>query len=307
MTTFVVVPTWNARVRLPALRDALAADNPRVIVVDNGSTDGTTDWLRDAVPAWRVLAGSTNGGWAAAVNAGITVARDEGAHAVLLLNDDCRPKSGALDALSAALHADERLGAVTPRLLYENRPDVLNATGLVIDRRRALVRARGDGEPDDGRYADAPWVDAPSGACCLVRTAALDAVGPFDEAAFLYYDDADWGLRAGAAGWRTRYVPAAIAYHDGSAGTADDPARRRYYTVRNRLRFARRHGSPTARSLAWSGAIAALPREAARWATGAPSDSRDAGRAHRRRSAAAYGWAVLDALRARDGRSERFG
>jgi len=292
-----VIPAWHARERLPALLDALQAEDLPVIVVDNGSQDGSAAWLRAARPEVQLLALGHNHGWAGAINRGVAAARESGESAVLLLNDDCLPAPGAPSILAAALADQSRLGAVTPRLVYAARPGVLNSTGSLWDPRRARVTTRGDGEPDDGRYADARAVDAPSGACCLIRMAALLEVGPFDEQSFLYYDDVDWGLRAAAAGWPTAYVPEAVAHHHGSLGTADDAPRRRYYNVRNHLRFARRHATGRGVLRAWAEAVIDMPRQLLR-ACGPPA---------RRADAFARLHGLADALRGVAGRSERYG
>jgi GT2 family glycosyltransferase len=130
----------------------------------------------------------------------------------------------------------------------------------------------------------------------LLRAEALAAVGGLDEAYFLYYEDADWGVRAARSGWRTRYVNAAVVRHAGWSGTRADPARRRYYNVRNRLGFARRHAPWRGRVWVYLATAALAARQPIRWLW--PS---------RRRDAEAVLWAVADHLRGRYGRSRRFG
>lgn len=308
---WAVIPAWNAVGRLPEVLDALRGQVIGAVVVDNGSTDGTADWLegRGKNPAGpgtrshtgpslllRVLSNPDNRGWPAAVNQGAGAAWDMGAAAILILNDDALVQPAAVGLLAAALAADPRVAAASARLTYRHRPGILNGTGGVVDRRRAFAALRGEGEPDAGQYDRSPDPDYPSGAASLIGRAAWEAVGPFDEACYLYYEDVDWGLRAREAGWRVRYVPQALVLHLGSAGTAADPARRRYYNVRNRLRFARRWGGGAARWRCWLETLALAARQPARWLF--PS---------RRRDAAAVWWGIVDHLRGRYGRSARFG
>lgn len=219
-----------------------------------------------------------------------------GASAVLILNDDALVQPEAVAILSAALAEDPRTAAVTAHLGYVDRPGILNGTGGAVDRRRAFAALRGEGEADAGQYDEAPDPDYPSGAASLIGRTAWEAIGPFDEACYLYYEDVDWGLRARAAGWRVRYVPQARVLHQGSAATAGDPARRRYYNVRNRLRFARRWGDGAARRRCWRETIALAARQPLRLLF--PS---------RRRDAAAVLWGIADHLRRRYGRGGRFG
>jgi GT2 family glycosyltransferase len=273
-----------------------------VVVVDNGSDDGSAEWLARptvhssfGVPV-HLIANTGNRGYPAAVNQALAVALADGATAVLLVNDDAVFGPGAVAALARALESSPDVGAASAHLVYRDRPGLLNGAGGVVDRRRAMAALRGSGEPDAGQYDALPAVDYPSGAAGLLARRALVATGPFDEAWYLYYEDADWGLRAAAAGWRTVYVPEARVLHLGSAGTARDPARRRYYNVRNRLRFAGRHGSLRGRCWVWGATLWLLAKQPLRWLSAA-----------RRRDAVAVVGAVADHLRRRYGRSARFG
>ncbi|MCB0217921.1 MAG: glycosyltransferase family 2 protein [Caldilineae bacterium] len=293
-----VIPCWNARRRLPAVLAALSDQVAAALLVDNGSTDGTADWLRTATGGLplTLIANAENRGWPTAVNQGIVAARAMGASAILLVNDDARFEPGAVAALVEALLASPRAAAASPKLCYADRPGILNGSGGQVLPARGWAALRGAGEADRGQYDDLLWADYPSGAACLLRPAALDAVGLFDEAYYLYYEDADWGLRARAAGWATRYAPRGRVQHVGSAGTAGDPARRRYYNVRNRLRFARRHAAPLGRLRAWLETLRLAAVQPLRWLW-----------PERRRDAEAVMLGIADHLRRRYGRSARFG
>lgn len=299
-----VVPAWNARARLPAVLGALAGQVAAVVVVDNDSTDGTGAWLAGGPPLGvplTLLTSPFNRGYAAAVNRGMDHALAADAEAVLLVNDDAVFAPGSVARLAAALRAGTpresgepggAVGAATAHMVYAGRPGALNGAGGVVRLDRAWAALRGSGEVDDGRYADQPAVDYPSGAACLLARGALEAVGRLDEAWYLYYEDVDWGLRARKAGWRTVYVPEARVVHAGSAGTAADPARRRYYNVRNRLRFARRHCRRRGRLWAWGATSWLVAQQPLRWLF--PS---------RRRDAEAVLRGVGDYLAGRSGRS----
>jgi hypothetical protein len=296
MRIIAVIPAWNARHRLPEVLDALAGQVAAIAVIDNGSADGTAAWLRAERPEVTLLARPENQGYARATNTGIAWAGAAGAEAVLLVNDDALFDRSAVAALADALRADPAVGAATAKLVYRDRPDVLNGAGGTFDADHARAGLRGSGEPDHGQYDGPAEVDYPSGAASLLRAAALAAVGGFDERYFLYFEDTDWGLRARAAGWRTVYVPAARVRHLGSAGTAADPARRRYYNVRNRLLLAPDHAGRRGRLWAWLATLVLLAKQPLRWLS-----------PPRRRDAEAVVWAVADASRGRFGRSAQFG
>jgi GT2 family glycosyltransferase len=270
------------------------AGHPATLAVDPIETSTAGRW-RLRLPVL-LLVMAENLGYPSAVNHGLAWGLAAGARGLLLVNDDALFESGAVAALDRALAEDPRAAAATAKMLYAERVSVLNGTGGRYLPDRAWAALRGEGEPDRGQYDELPWVDYPSGAASLLRPAALESVGLLDEHWYLYYEDVDWGLRARAAGWRTRYVPQARVQHLGSAGTAQDPARRRYYNVRNRLRFARLHAPLAGRTRAWLETLRSLSAQALRWLW--PS---------RRRDAEAVMLAVLDHLRGRYGRSARFG
>ncbi len=211
----VVIPTWNGRELVEeALRslESQSFRDFRVIVVDNGSSDGTADALRERDA--EVVALPENRGFAAAVNAGIAAAGD--AELVALLNNDMELDPGWLAELVAALDADPRAGSAASKLRMLREPGVLDGAGDLVTWYGATWR-RGHGEPDRGQYDEPGVVASPCAGAALYRRSALEAVGGFDERFFAYLEDADWGLRAQLAGLPCLWVPAAVAYHLGGA------------------------------------------------------------------------------------------
>jgi GT2 family glycosyltransferase len=212
----VVIPTWNGRELLDAALASLREQRFRdfeVVVVDNGSTDGTVEHLREAEPEVEVLALPENHGFAGAVNAGIGRAHGD---YVALLNNDMELDPGWLAELVAALDADPRAGSAASKLRMLREPGVLDGAGDIVTWYGATWR-RGHGEPDRGQYDEPGIVASPCAGAALYRRRALDEVGGFDERFFAYLEDADWGLRAQLAGWPCLWVPAAVAYHLGGA------------------------------------------------------------------------------------------
>jgi GT2 family glycosyltransferase len=212
----VIIPTWNGRELLAAALTSLREQRFRdfvVLVVDNGSTDGTAAHVAAEHPEAEVLELPENHGFAGAVNAGIARARGE---FVALLNNDMELDPGWLAELVAALDADPAAGSAASKLRMLREPGLLDGAGDVVTWYGATWR-RGHGEPDRGQY-DAPGhVASPCAGAALYRRRALEEVGSFDEAFFAYLEDADWGLRAQLAGWPCRWVPTAVAYHLGGA------------------------------------------------------------------------------------------
>lgn len=234
----VIVATYNGlRYLVPCLR-ALAAQTFRefrIIVVDDGSGDGTLDAVRRDFPAVGILRFPTNRGLARAHNAAI--AASDGDY-VVLLNNDTEPDANWLARLVAAADAAPDAWAVAGKLRLWDRRDVLHAAGDGFGA-DGVPRNLGVWERDDGRWDDGRWLWGPQGGAALYRRAALRALSsdgagnPFDESFFMYCEDVDLNWRARLAGYRTAFAPDAIVYHHLSATGGGRLAS--YYVGRNTL------------------------------------------------------------------------
>jgi hypothetical protein len=226
----VVIPTWNGwgmlRECLQALQRQTVAPH-RVLVVDNGSVDGTVEHLAAQFPHVQVVALPVNEGFAGGCNAGMAAVPDDD---VVLLNNDALPRPDWLAELVAAAHEDERAGLVTSKLL--DGSDLVESTGDYLDP-FAVPSHRGRGGPDDGRFDTRTELLSACAGAVFVRRAMLRDIGDFDEAFFAYYEDVDLSLRARLAGWSVRYAPRAVVNHAGSATSNAVPGFRRYHTARN--------------------------------------------------------------------------
>lgn len=230
----VIIPTWNGLRYLPECLGALLPQLPadaEVLLVDNGSTDGTAAWVRAAHPAVRLLELGRNTGFAGGVSAGLRAARGG---LLLLLNNDAFVEPGCLALLLEALAARPDVGAVGAVLTFAHRPDLVASAGVSLRR---------DGVAYDlwpGRaVAELPGgpveIVGPSGAAALYRRALLEDVGLFEPAFFAYLEDVDLALRARLRGWRSLLVPAARARHVYSAtGGQGSPFKQRLL-ARNRV------------------------------------------------------------------------
>jgi N-acetylglucosaminyl-diphospho-decaprenol L-rhamnosyltransferase len=210
----VVIPTWN-RVDLleRCLRTLEAQTAPhRVIVADNGSTDGTAEALAERFPAVQVIAMGENRGFARAVNAGI--AAGSAPHVVLINNDvECDPDF--VERIVAPLRSDPHVGAVAGLLLVPGRREI-DSYGIEVDATMsAFGRYMGAAYPQTP--IDARHLAGPCGGAAAYRREALDQVGGFDETLFAYMEDVDLALRMRARGWSVAGAPDAIAIHLGSA------------------------------------------------------------------------------------------
>lgn len=229
----VVIPNWNgARWLRPCLNSLRAQRfrDFRVYVVDNGSTDGSVDLLRDHYPEVQVIAHPENLGFAGGMNSGMSAARGE---LIAALNNDVEADPGWLGAIAAAMDAHPEAGSGASRLMDFKSRDVVDSLGDGFLPVGLSFKAwSGAHYPANG--LPLRHVQSPCAAASVYRRAMLDRIGLFDEDFFAYMEDVDLGLRAQAAGYACIFIPDAVVYHIGSAtsgGTASAFSMR--LTVRN--------------------------------------------------------------------------
>jgi GT2 family glycosyltransferase len=207
-----VVVSYNSRGWLEGCLEALAVQSYtplEVIVVDNGSTDGSTQWLKHGERANKVLLLEATLGLASAINRGVEQAH--GAY-ILLLNPDTRLEPGAIAQMVAVAQGDPRCAAVAPKLKFMWAPGFINGLGNRVGA-SGWGTDNALGHLDLGQFDG--WEAVPSAcfAAALVSRAAWEAVGPLDEGYPLYYEDVDWCYRARLMGYVVRAAPKAVVYH----------------------------------------------------------------------------------------------
>ncbi|MCX7855332.1 MAG: glycosyltransferase family 2 protein [Anaerolineae bacterium] len=212
----VIIPNWNGAAHLPTCLDSLRRQTFRdfeVIVVDNGSTDGSLALLARDYPEVQVLALGENRGFAGACNAGIRAARGE---FIVLLNNDTEADPHWLEEVVAAFQRHPEAGLVASKMRLFDRRDVLHTAGdyYRVDGRPGN---RGVWETDVGQYDREEYVFSACGGSAAYRRAMLEEVGLLDEDFFYSCEDVDLAWRAQLAGWRCVYAPRAVVYHKLSA------------------------------------------------------------------------------------------
>jgi hypothetical protein len=227
----VVIPSWNTRA---LLRTCLArldeADTPplEVIVVDNGSEDGSAEMVAADFPDAILIQNARNEGFAKACNQGMQIARGRW---ILLLNTDTEVAPDAIRRLVSFLEANPRYGAAAPRLVHADGrtqrtvmafPNLWTPLFFATPLERWWPESR-----ELCRYFLRDWsqeddrdVDQPPAACLLLRGEALEEVGLFDERLWLFFNDVDLARRMAAAGWKTRYLAGARVVHHVGASTS---------------------------------------------------------------------------------------
>ena len=211
----VIVINWNHGWCLAHCLEALLTQDGslEVWVVDNASSDGSVEMVRARFPGVRVICNPENVGFARAFN---QAARATDAPLLLSLNPDVTVRQGFVKELVEAARSEARAGMAAPKLLQASAPEMLDSTGLFVDRRRRPWD-RGQGKPDRGQYDDDTVIFGACGGAALYKREMLEDIRLgqeyMDEDFFAYYEDADLAWRAQARGWQAVYAPRAVAAH----------------------------------------------------------------------------------------------
>ncbi|MBQ3104974.1 MAG: glycosyltransferase family 2 protein [Lachnospiraceae bacterium] len=218
MKTTIVIPNYNGMRFLEGCLGALSKDTSApfdVILVDNGSTDGSPEWLRSKYPRYTLLSLPANEGFSKAVNEGIRAAKSE---YVILLNNDTEVVWGFVKALEDALERHENAFSVSARMadlyhprLFDGAGDLYCALGWAF--------ALGKGRVVEECYRREAEIFAACAGAAIYRRDLLLQLGMFDEAHFAYLEDCDIGYRAQLHGYRNYYTPEALVYHAGSGAS----------------------------------------------------------------------------------------
>jgi GT2 family glycosyltransferase len=207
---------------LASLPDAASGLHSETVVIDNSPGDGTAEALAAKFPATRIITNAENVGYARAVNQGL---RGTTGEFVLVMNPDCEVPPGAIRTLVDHLRSHPRAGIAGPRILNPDGTLEYSARAFpdpftFLFNRYSLLTRLFPQNPWSRRYLMTDWdhasvreVDWLSGACMVVRRAAIDEVGPMDEAFFMFNEDVDWCRRMKRAGWAVVYVPEATVVH----------------------------------------------------------------------------------------------
>jgi GT2 family glycosyltransferase len=242
-----IVLAYNGRdVTLQALASLSRMTYPAydLVVVDNGSTDGSAAAIAAEYPAVAVVRTEVNLGPAGGVNLGLRWALDRGYDYLLVLNNDIEVDPAMLDEMVAVAERDPTVGCVGPKAYYHGDPRRIWAAGGHVRFREAVTWERGQGEVDRGQLDRDVEVDYVNGCAALVPRRAFEAVGLWDPLFHLAVEDADWCARLRRAGFRCVYAHRARLWHMVSATTGPYRAAKTFQTGRSTALYVRRHGRP---------------------------------------------------------------
>lgn len=208
----IIIPHFNGRHHLEECFNALRGQSDRdfeVILVDNGSSDGSQAYVRAHYPEVRLLELGQNRGFTGACNAGYAAARGE---IIILLNNDTAVAPEWLAEIRRAFAAHPEVGSVASKMLLYDRRDHFHTAGDYY-RVDGLPGNRGVWQKDEGQYDRAEYVFSACGGAAAYRRAMLETIGFLDDDFFFSCEDVDLGWRINLAGWKVLYLPTAVVYH----------------------------------------------------------------------------------------------
>jgi len=235
----IVVLSWNGRDdTLGCLRSLRTVEYEPLdlVVVDNGSTDGTEAAVRTEFPEVELVRCDENLGFAEGNDVGIRRALERGADHVLVLNNDVEVEPGFVTALVEQAAQQPDAGALCAKILFFEPRDRIWFAGARFDARRGRGRHVRYREVDDPAESEVTETDRACGAAMLISSSVIERVGDFDRELFAYAEDTDWSLRARASGLRHYVVPRSRVYHKVSATSGgENMPTPLYYGTRNTL------------------------------------------------------------------------
>jgi GT2 family glycosyltransferase len=239
---FIITLNWNGKDdTLECLASLKILDYPNyvIVVVDNGSIDGSAPAIRAKFPEVIVIENKENLGYAKGFNTGLKYAFEQGADYFLILNNDTIVDPQAISELVKAAQKHEKIGFVTGKVYWYAKPDVLQTVGRSSDPDKLRGRLVGMGEVDLGQYQDEQEYDFVDDVFLLVSRQVYESVGGYDSHFFLYFEETDWCARVRKAGYSILFTPKARIWHKGNIGGAsiDLNPLRHYYLTRNEIIF----------------------------------------------------------------------
>jgi GT2 family glycosyltransferase len=218
----------------------------RILVIDNGSRDGSVEYLRANFPQIEVVANGKNLGFAAGCNGGIRRALQEGAEFVLLVNNDTVADPAMLRELLNVAEREPEAAIVSPKIFYFDPPDRLWWAGGRYSLWLGMPRHVGFMEKDCRRYSQPCELDWATGCVMLLRCQALGQAGLFDERMFGNGEDLDLSLRVRESGWKIVYAPLAMVWHKEGSDYRKNVGEhvRKFTYIRNLLWVMHKHARP---------------------------------------------------------------
>jgi len=242
----IIILNWNGfEDTIECVESCLRLDySPyEIVIVDNGSDDGSENILRKRFPGLKLIQTGANLGYAGGNNVGIRYAINEKPDYVWLLNNDTVVDSKALSALVSTAESEASIGMTGSKILSYSQPSHLLYAGGLVDMSIGSTEHVGMGCKDTGQFNESQETAYITGCSLLVKRPVIENIGLMNEAYFLYFEETEWCTKAKRAGYRLIYVPESVVLHKESVSTGKIKGAVLYYLTRNRLYFISQNGT----------------------------------------------------------------
>lgn len=212
MRCSIIIPNWNGKHHLDdclCSLDAQTWNDFETLLVDNGSTDGSQQFIKDNYPAVQLIELGENRGFTGACNAGYASADGD---IIILLNNDTEVDPNWLAEIVSAFERYPEVGAVASKMLLFDKRDTFHTAGDIVSV-DGTPNNRGVWQKDEGQFEREEFVFSACGGSSAYRRTMLDEIGFLDDSYFFSCEDVDLGWRIQLAGWKVLYLPTAIVYH----------------------------------------------------------------------------------------------
>jgi GT2 family glycosyltransferase len=248
-STVVIILNWNGyQMTSDCIGSLMAMDaaDYEIVVVDNGSGDGSAGLLARDFPQITMLSQSSNLGFAAGCNVGMRYALARGAEYILLLNNDTYVASDFLREMRRAMGSNPRIALVCPKIYFADQPNMLWYAGADFSLWTGTPKHRGWKEIDRGQFDQHLEISQGTGCAMLVRCRVVRDLGLLDERFWAYIEDLDWSVRFLKSGYRLAFAPKARIWHrEGSTSVkllgSGSQSIRQFFSTRNMVFLARKH------------------------------------------------------------------
>ncbi|MBD3289338.1 glycosyltransferase [candidate division KSB1 bacterium] len=241
----VVMLNWNRKeVLMESIQAVLDLDYPvyEVIVVDNASTDGSQQAVKESFPNVTLVENDKNYGAIGGKNIGLRKAIQSPVDYIYMVDNDIVGAKDSLSKLIEVAEADENVGMVGAMMYDMSKPDIILSAGGTIDYTENVSRGRGDAQKDVGQFDNVEQVDYLWGGALLARKSVLEKVGLFDPGYIGYwFEDTDLSVRVTKAGYKILFSPFAKVWHKPHATIEQFSYRKKYLATRNAVRFMKKH------------------------------------------------------------------
>ncbi len=230
----IIVLNWNGKRYLETCISSLESQTFKgieIIFVDNGSTDGSVDFVKRRFPGVTILRHGTNLGFAEGVNSGFRIS---GGKFIATINNDAEADENWIERLVKVMEKDPGTGCCGSKMMRYHERDIIDSAGIVIYR-SGNAYDRGRDEKDKGQYDMQEEIFGACAGAALYRRKMLDEIGFFDREYFAYFEDVDLSFRMHLLGWKCIFVPDAIVYHMQSATSKSSSPFKIFYIERNKL------------------------------------------------------------------------